>query len=307
VVSEEDEGAKGFRIAPRFRNVTVDPLPAKIELNIVREPPNPLGGLIEDLGQTVSARIRLALKPVTAAWSRSWTEAISLHLDRIISPEIFQRLREAVPPNWVRVEDADWDIALETLNQGIPLIWVPGPATVGLLLKAGDADKRLAVLDDRRQEIVSDCLAALEAVTSPDLLPLADLAEQAALALRDGHCAASQAPSANVFDTWLRGVVRRGVLFTLPTGTRFGYRRVLRQMQPVDGSVALAELKASGALTPVIMALAEFDPDDGASPASFGRHATAHAAAPEQYSTVNAVIALMLTASVLRQAQTSGW
>ena len=133
------------------------------------------------------------------------------------------------------------------------------------------------------------------------------LAEQAALALRDGYCAASQALSANVFDTWLRGVARRGVLFTLPAGTRFAYRRVLQQMRPVDGSVRLAELKASGALTPIIMALAEFDPDDGASPTSFGRHATAHAAAPEQYSTVNAVIALMLTTSVLQQAEASGW
>jgi hypothetical protein len=78
-------------------------------------------------------------------------------------------------------------------------------------------------------------------------------------------------------------------------------------MHPVDGDVRLAELKASGALTPVIMALAEFDPDDGVSPTSFGRHATAHAAGPEQYSDVNAVIALMLTTSVLRQAHASGW
>jgi hypothetical protein len=279
VVNEDEENVEGFRIAPRFRSVTVGPLPAKIELNIVRELPSPFGGLIEDLGRSVSARIGLALKPVAANWSGSFTRAFSLHLDRIISPEIFQRLREAVPSNWVRVEDSDWDIALETMNQGIPLIWVPGPATVGLLLKAGGADKRLVVLEERKQAIVGDCLTVLKAVTSPDLLPLAGLAEQAAFALRDGHCAASQALSANVFDTWLRGVVRRGVLFILPAGTHFGYRRVLRQMQPVDGSVPLAELKASGALTPVIMALAEFDPDGGVSPTSFGRHATAHAAA----------------------------
>jgi hypothetical protein len=54
------------------------------------------------------------------------------------------------------------------------------------------------------------------------------------------------------------------------------------------------------------MALVSFKPG-GPVPVHLNRHATAHAAGPEQYSDVNAVIALMLTTSVLRQAQASGW
>jgi hypothetical protein len=55
------------------------------------------------------------------------------------------------------------------------------------------------------------------------------------------------------------------------------------------------------------MALADFDRDKRGVPPEFGRHATAHAAGPEQYSDANAVIAVMLAASVLWQSQASGW
>ncbi len=168
----------------------------------------------------------------------------------MIPRETFERLREAVPPNWVAIEDSDWDVdwtaALETMNEGIPLIWVPGPAIVGRLLKAGSAEERLVVLVESRQAIASDCAAVLAEVTAADLLPLAGLAADSVRALRDGHCAASQALSANIFDTWLRGVVRRGVLFTLPSGARFGYRGVLRQMHPVDGGVRARRAEGVG-------------------------------------------------------------
>lgn len=310
-MSGEEETTPGFRWAPGHGTDSIGSLPTKIEVNIVRAKPNLFTGLSASLGGSIGSHIKPVLDSMTTTLMRSFTESFSFHFNRLIPRETFERLREAVPPNWVALEDSDWeedwDSALETMNEGIPLIWVPGPRIVGRLLKAESTEKRLAVLDETRLEIVENCMMVLEEVKDPHLLALAALAVEAAKALRDGHCAASQALSANVFDTWLRGVVRRGVLFSLPPGARFKYARVLQQIQPVDGSIALVELKASGALTPVIMALAEFNPDDGVSPASFGRHATAHAVGPAQYSNVNAVIALMLTTSVLRQAQASGW
>jgi hypothetical protein len=54
------------------------------------------------------------------------------------------------------------------------------------------------------------------------------------------------------------------------------------------------------------MLLADDNPGD-LMPAQFARHAMAQAAGGEQYTEVNAVIALMLTTSVHRQAQASGW
>ena len=68
-----------------------------------------------------------------------------------------------------------------------------------------------------------------------------------------------------------------------------------RQIIGVSGKTSLRELKAAGSLSPVLMALVNFKPG-GPVPVQLNRHATAHAAGPEQYSDVNAVIALMLMA-----------
>ena len=214
MTSEDERRATGFRIAPEFRSDASSSLPAKIELNIFREIPNPFSELSASLGKSIAASIKPMVDSMAAAWARQLSQAFSFDFDRLIPKEAFERLREAVPPNWIAIEasdwDVDWDAALETMNEGIPLIWVPGPVTVGRLLKAESPEKRLEVLKESRQEIVGDCVAVLGEVTAPDLLPLAGLAAEAAGALHDGHCAASQALSANVFDTWLRGVVRRG-------------------------------------------------------------------------------------------------
>ena len=84
-------------------------------------------------------------------------------------------------------------------------------------------------------------------------------------------------------------MVSRGKLFKAPGDREPFYSAIKQQMIGVSGKTLLRELKAAGSLSPVLMALVSFKP------------------APEQYSDVNAVIALMLTTSVLRQAQAAGW
>ena len=59
-------------------------------------------------------------------------------------------------------------------------------------------------------------------------------------------------------------------------------------------------------LSAALAALEKYDPSDPP-PARFVRHATAHRACPEQYTPVNAIAAVMLMASMLREAQVSGW
>ena len=217
-----------------------------------------------------------------------------------------EQLREAMPANWAGV-DEDWDAAIEIMNdEGIPLIWVPRGNIVGALMSASGTAERHAILIGARDDVVADCLAMLAEVTALELVPLAGLAADSGRALRDGHCAASQALSANVFDTWLRDMVRRGKLFKPPGDREPFYGAIKRQIIGVSGKTSLRELKAAGSLSPVLMALVSFKPG-GPVPVQLNRHATAHAAGPEQYSDVNAVIALMLTTSVLRQAQASGW
>jgi hypothetical protein len=224
-------------------------------------------------------------------------------------PELITRLRAAIPENWRELENAggfDWLAAADVMNDGIPLIWVPGPLIVGQLLDAADSAARENVLLAERSQIVSDCDTALSHVTTPDLLPLADLAAASAAALSARHDAASQALSANVLDTWLHDATRRQVAFTGSPKWR-SYEILKKQIQPVGPHTAIMRVKTSGALTPILPALARFDPATDPIPTRFARHATTHAAGTSQYTTLNALIALMLTTSVLRQSQESGW
>jgi hypothetical protein len=303
VSNDPPEEDSGLREAPPDGTGQASPGSKEtvVELRIVREVPRPFAGSFSVL----SDQLRASLKPLLDRWEQLF-RSLSLNFGRVIPPEVLARLRDSVPPNWQGLEDPDWSAALEIMNGGIPLIWVPRSAIVGSLTKAGNAESRREILDHGRQDIADDCSAVLAEVTAPGLVPLAGLAADAARALRDGHCAAAQALAANVFDTWLRDVIRRGVLFTPERKGKGFYGNIRRQIKPVTDDVRISELKASGALTPVLMALAWFTPGDPI-PAQFARHATAHGAGPEQYTDVNAVIAVMLTTSVLRQAQASGW
>jgi hypothetical protein len=147
MTGEDENKVSGFLVAPWSRAGAAGALPAKIELNIVREMPNPFAGLSASWSRGITAQIAPVLESMAATWVRPFAQAFSLHLDRMIPRETFERLREALPPNWVAIEDSDWDVdwtaALETMNEGIPLIWVPGPAIVGRLLTTWCAIGRL--------------------------------------------------------------------------------------------------------------------------------------------------------------------
>jgi hypothetical protein len=209
------------------------------------------------------------------------------------------------PPNWREGPEPDLDKAIEVMTEGIPLIWVPRGAIIAELLQAADIDTRDGVLKARRTDIAEDCLTVLGQIADAGLKPLAGLAADAARALRDGYEAPAQALAANVFDTWLRDAARHGVLFTLGAG-RWKYPKVRSQIKPVDDATKLAKLQEECAMAPALAALADFLPSDP-TPRRYGRHATAHSARPEQYTTANAVVAVMLATSLLRQAESSGW
>ena len=124
-------------------------------------------------------------------------------------------------------------------DEGIPLIWVPRGNIVGALMSASGTAKRHAILIGARDDVVADCLAVLAEVTALELVPLAGLAADSGRALRDGHCAASQALSANVFDTWLRDVVSRGKLFKPPGDREPFYEAIKRQIIGVSDNTSL--------------------------------------------------------------------
>jgi hypothetical protein len=211
------------------------------------------------------------------------------------------------PRNWENVPDLDIGAAMDIiLDEGIPLVWVPRPAIVAELVSAADADARDGILLSSRDDIAIDCLAVLGEVTAPELKSLAELAAEAVSALRGGHGSGAQALAGNVFDTLLRDAARRGVAFSGPPVGYFKYDKVRKQITPVSDDTAIRRFRPDCVLSAALAALEKYDPSDPP-PARFVRHATAHRACPAQYTPVNAIVAVMLAASMLREAQASGW
>jgi hypothetical protein len=211
------------------------------------------------------------------------------------------------PPNWWSVPQLDGDAATAIMHdEGIPLAWVPRAEVVADLIAAPDAAVRDTILVARTPEIVVDCRQRLAEVRDAGLQHLDGLIDDALRALEQSNPTAAQALAANVFDTLLRDVLRRGRLFAGSTG-RFKYQHVTGGITPVSDETLIGVYRASCVLTPVLKALAEFNFEADPVPGRFTRHATAHRAGMTQYTPANAVIAIMLATSLLREAQESGW
>jgi hypothetical protein len=216
-------------------------------------------------------------------------------------------VRQCWPPNWQSLTPDQVGMAVSVLrDEGIPLAWVPRPEIVAQLVGASDLVARDGILVTNMVEIAVDCREALDEVVAADLKPLADLGREAIRTLEGGMHSGAQALAGNVFDTFLRGVRRRGTIFGVPQG-RFKYNKVTDRIAPVDDDTALGDYRIACVLSPVLLALENYDFDADAVPHRFRRHATAHCADPTQYTSENAVVAVMLMTSVLRQAQESGW
>lgn len=210
------------------------------------------------------------------------------------------------PPNWWSVAQLDGDVAMTIMQEGIPLAWVPRAAVVADLIAAPDPAARDEILVARTPEIIEDCRRCLAEVLDADLQDLAGLTGDALRALEQANPTAAQALAANVFDTLLRDIRYRGRLFAESAGW-FRYQHVTRRITPVSEETLVGVYRASCVLTPVLQALGDFNVETDPVPGRFTRHATAHRAGTIQYTPANTVVAIMLTTSLLREAQESGW
>ncbi|MEY2422816.1 MAG: hypothetical protein QOI95_2883 [Acidimicrobiaceae bacterium] len=174
--------------------------------------------------------------------------------------DLSERIKRWLPPN---LRDADLKtVAALTLDEGIPLSWVPRAEIVGELVAAQDGDERLQILG-RLHEVLDDCRDVLSDIKCE----WADQCRQAidALALElDGP---AQSHAGNIIDS---------IVLQL-----FGPRA--REAAAQDAQANFAELPfdvASESLTlrPLYRAFAQWYPDRGVAPPDhFARHATAHA------------------------------
>ncbi|MFF3566110.1 hypothetical protein ACFYXS_39410 [Streptomyces sp. NPDC002574] len=232
----------------------------------------------------LTTRIREAFEPITTQYTDQWKRlfaSIGDLRDRIY-PE---NLREAQPSLEV--------LQLLLVDEGIPLMWVPGPQVVRALLDAPTPALRRRVISQRWKGITHDCATVLNGLDHPDLQDPRGFALDVTRALREGHITAAQALAANLldslthryFDTPARLKITKNELKT--KGIKFDLN---------DHTIRFAFT-----LAPVWCAYARYFPKDGEPiPRAFGRHPSAHGVSRAQYSRVNAIYALMLVTSLLK-------
>jgi hypothetical protein len=198
-----------------------------------------------------------------------------------------QGLHSRLPVNRQDESELDITATLDIINYGIPLIWAPSWQVVEALLRSPQREFG-ALLSHRRHVISEDCVKTLAQVTEPGLSAHVKMAINAAIDLSTGDPRATQALAANILETWLRDASGREFFSHLTGVTPTNLLRLLF------------------VLTPVAVAFGMHDFQD-LPPDRFNRYATAFNVGPEQYTTANAVVSVMLISSVLREAQQSGW
>lgn len=175
------------------------------------------------------------------------------------------------------------------LVDGIALYGVPRTAIAQALIDADGAEDRRAILEDRWPEISVDCRLLVETIEHEPLLDCARLAVAATVALDEGHHEAAQALAASVVDAILRAHVP-------------DYKKLLPKKNGVVPD-RFAELGSHHliAYAPLLHAYQRYTPGDPSMPIPevFSRHATAHTAAPVQFTRCNAIQGVMFGCSLL--------
>ncbi|MFF5505819.1 hypothetical protein [Streptomyces roseolus] len=206
----------------------------------------------------------------------------------------------ALPGNWRPLTSLNLTAMTKVIEEGVPLAWVPPHDVILALVAAPDAVTRAGVLDANRTSIVDCCHQVLAEIARPDLQDQKRLLEEAAV-LADGNTySAAQALAASVWDTVYRGVWRAEPTFQ--SGPRFRYDQVIAKLPPIDIDAAVIEFRQACVFGPFTKACENFF-DTSPVPTAYNRHATAHAAGATQYTPANALTALMLAVSLLRELE----
>lgn len=219
----------------------------------------------------------------------SWTDFIAQ-----IS-EQWPALKRGIPSNLAGFDilDSGFDhldmLVTISLEEGIPLSWVPGREIVVALLDAPDSEARLATLTRHQADVLGDCTSALASVDDE----WATQCQDAVGALRAGYHGPAQSHASNICDS----IVREQY------GSRGGskYVKKMARSEIYDSPVQLFAETLS--LMPSVLAFASWFPASGEPPPEhFSRHATSHAVGRSGVVTPHhALVAVMLATSLTVQ------
>jgi hypothetical protein len=210
-------------------------------------------------------------------------QAIASQIDFTALRDLGDRFRTALPTNLRDVEDLE-AVAAITLEEGIPLAWVPNAALIDELLACPSAEARMNFLDERRDVVLDDCTEVLDGITDP----WATAARQAIDAMRGGYSAPAQSHAANLIDSIVLAIAgdRAKVM-------KHAHADVMR-MPFLQAGQALV-------LRPLARALTRWYVTDATPPPDFfARHVVCHGVGRDGvFSERNALIGVMLATSLV--------
>jgi hypothetical protein len=203
------------------------------------------------------------------------------------------RAKEALPPNWDGLDhyEALGEIAKD---DGIPVVWVPRASVLADLVAAPDRDERVKILLARQDEITEDCRSVMAEVTDPDLAPRVPQALEAVGALLAGFPQPAQALAVAVSESLLTEHIANGR----------SYKALATDVAVDTDELTIVEVRSTFALLPVHRFYTPWWPHSGVpAPGELSRHVTVHHARADHLTPENALIAIMLLSSVLRDLQ----
>ena len=227
------------------------------------------------------------------------------------SPALQSALEHWRPRNWWGVPVAPETLMAIAETDGIPLAWVPRRELVAQLGAADGRDERLVLLVEHAGEVLEDCRDAIAECNDPELADLVSLAD-AAVACFDPHHQAAMAlavsvserpalwassPRVHAFDSPQE---RLAWTAKLP---RSGYQRAKAELDSSTNNAA-SDLMWRVLAAPIPHFFTPWHPGSGEPvPTALSRHVVAHQAGAAHFSRGNALIAVMLMASLLRAQQ----
>ncbi len=225
-----------------------------------------------------------------AARVREQIIAVLPRIDTTALLRAVERFQDFLPTNWPR--PTRFRLLSEIAkDDGIPVVWVPRAEVLTNLVAAPDRPARVQVLLMRVPDIVEDCRQVLSEVTATDLLVRVPQAREAVDALEAGLSGAAQTLAVAVAESLLTEHVAQGRK----------YQRLADDVAVDTANISVQDVRSTFALLPVARFYAPWRPGSGTPPPeALSRHVTVHHARADHLTKENALIAVMLLASLLR-------
>lgn len=187
------------------------------------------------------------------------------------------------------LEHMNWDPEILyrlTVDEGLPIAWVPRAETMKQIFEAETPAKRRAIYGRRWRGIIEDCQELADNMDSAWLAPYMRFLHEVIGTMRDGHYMAAQSLAASTLDT---------VAFYLAHSTWKSAKNPEKLDDP--GTLPIRTYFVWSQLAGIYKRY--FRDKDDPIPATFNRHGASHGVSSRQYSRLNATLGMAHLTSLM--------